>query len=1822
MSRVGSHVRVRGRHALLVAAAVLSVGAGTVLLRGFASGSSAEPTRAEATVAPRAAAGAASKAADTRVVADDAKPAAQTAPQRDVVRLLAGSFDPLSDSLPAQHGIPLRSEVSLPRDQPQYWLVQVRDQRFRDVARAVRSAGGAIAGVIPDDTYMVRATPTQRAEIARTPTVRWMGYYQPAWRVPVAMRGKKALLDLAGKRIYRVYLFRDDPNAEASRRALARMAGVKVVADGRAVLHVRATAARIPAIAALPAVQWIGVKPRVVAHNVNARWVNDTGIRDVYAATAAGRLTGAGQTAAVADTGLNYTYDLNGRAHIGFRDCNPDGTGCKQAIYTQITPGVAEASMNGVRNNATGHRKMVAYFDIGNTGPNMFDESSHGTHVAGSVDGDQPPFNQFTAADGLAPAAKHVHQNIASTSGGLVLPADDYDLWRQAYRPRNPASVSETSGVNGNPGDYIAPGYVPLEDARTHNNSYGLLAPVIDEGSAVALDQFVWDHEDMAIVVSAGNAGPRAFTIGSPSVAKNELSSGASANGRQPMASIDSMAAFSSHGPTGDPGRFGVDLATPGQIVVSTKGGTTDNYHTAQGTSMSGPILAGLATLVRQYFYDGYAAAGGDGFAAGSANPSQRRHNPSAALVKAALINGAVRMRGRYTGDDGVDTLDGQWPSAGQGFGRVNLDNSLYFANDPVKTWYADVYRGDTANANANLRPFVMGANQSRTFQLRVAPGQPLDVTLSWTDAPNLLPAGTPALVNNLDLVVTGPGGATYVGNNMNSRTNPGVTVAETPNNALAPPDVFNLSERIRVASPVAGTYTITVRAPAIAFANQGFALAASGLLSPLTGPTFVAGPPLQRDASGSPSISNVRVETISANTAKIFFDTNEPTTATADVVIGGTPTTFVDSYNVGNTTPSQANFPGLNAGPSETSAEYADRPVVGTKHEILITGLAPGQAATATLRARDLASNPNTTTAAANISSPAGAYQADAPDIGQLYEDPATAAQVGQWKNGTQLYASDNGDGAAILGAFAFRIPPAAVNPANINAAAVELTSSHDWVNRYTEDPIYNVDLLPQSVETNWGTQDYNGIKSAAADARVFPETTHRRGAYYKHDFTFRCADLPSLRSTLSTLTGADRMAAFRWETQPANVGFLAMEFGFNRRSRGPAERPKLLLFTGQSGYPDGRPCSPATPAPTISQVGIHGGHNPEQVTVSWETDEPSNSIVLFREKGSSAQWTQVATPVLTQIHAVQVFGLDDSKDYEFVVRSAACSGATTTDTNGGAGYDFFRNTSLGTPTPGPSYSFESGDEGWTVASSSLDPVTSSWVRRATGANATANGWHVAIGGGPANSYSDEDTTTLTSPPVSLVGATAAVRFFIARDMEPTFDFMHVEYSTDGTNWTRAASIDGTNPEYPGYEPAAREVRFSNPGGSFRLRFRFASDQLISSPVHLGVSVDEVGFLSYPVAEQGSEENLPLVGPVPPPSAGGLSEVPATRTGAATQADIDAGTGFCSIPAGQQPPPNGNKPDLVVSELSAVNNRGDDDDDDFDDDGRKDDDDDDDDDDGRGDDDDDDDDNDNRRDGRGRQGDKVTITATVRNIGTASAGSSRTEFKIDGEVVALVNTGSIPAGGQRKVSIVWNTRNEEPGPHVIEATADRNNQVNESNESNNSRTLVYTVQPNQAGNGSFEDDDAEDDRPDRWSDSDTDAGTATWSDGGSDGLKSVSLTGTGGSVATGGSPTWTSAPIEVTAGALMDLQASVRASGASSAATAGLIYLGQLGTVVDRVTLLTAPLSTAGFTTLEQAVTIPAGVASVRIVLSGFAATDLATAGTVTFDDVGLFAR
>ena len=257
------------------------------------------------------------------------------------------------------------------------------------------------------------------------------------------------------------------------------------------------------------------------------------------------------------------------------------------------------------------------------------------------------------------------------------------------------------------------------------------------------------------------------------------------------------------------------------------------------------------------------------------------------------------------------------------------------------------------------------------------------------------------------------------------------------------------------------------------------------------------------------------------------------------------------------------------------------------------------------------------------------------------------------------------------------------------------------------------------------------------------------------------------------------------------------------------------------------------------------------------------------------------------------------------------------------------------------------------------------------------------------------------------------------------------------------------------------------------------------------------------------------------------------------------------------------------------------------------------------------------------KAGEKVVIRATISNVGSAAAAATSTSFTLDG--VALPNspvaTGAIPAGGSVTVELAWDTRGVS-GEHVIGVGADSSGVVAEAREGNNSGTLSVSVRGNKVTNGDFEQSNDAETGPAAWTGTSTGAGTTSYSeDGGSDGSSGASMTGTGGNAALAGVPTWTSAPIAVTAGELLDLRVLVSSTGMSSAPSVGLAYLGNAGQLLNTVRLLEVPLVTDGFATLERSVTLPKGVTAVRVVLFGFAPGDLATAGTVTFDEVGLYA-
>lgn len=179
----------------------------------------------------------------------------------------------------------------------------------------------------------------------------------------------------------------------------------------------------------------------------------------------------------------------------------------------------------------------------------------------------------------------------------------------------------------------------------------------------------------MRLSQAAGNDGTDANRdgisdleqIGSQAAAKNCITVGASENFRpdlpltfgafsqfnerpfkfDPMANnLDGMAAFSSRGPTQE-NRVKPDVVAPGTGILSalSKDATDEEtfgvsgdpkWFYDAGTSMATPLVSGCAAIVRQALQAQPPAEASESF------------EPSAALVKAVLINGAVELKGQY----------------------------------------------------------------------------------------------------------------------------------------------------------------------------------------------------------------------------------------------------------------------------------------------------------------------------------------------------------------------------------------------------------------------------------------------------------------------------------------------------------------------------------------------------------------------------------------------------------------------------------------------------------------------------------------------------------------------------------------------------------------------------------------------------------------------------------------------------------------------------------------------------------------------------------------------------------------------------------------------------------------------------------------------------------------------------------------------------------------------------------------------------------------------------------------------------------------------
>jgi subtilisin family serine protease len=409
--------------------------------------------------------------------------------------------------------------------------------------------------------------------------------------------------------------------------------------------------------------------------------------------------------------------------------------------------GVADTGLDTGTNDATMHDdfegRIVSIYALGRPG-DASDIHNHGTHVAGSVLGDGSTSNG--QIQGMAPAARVVFQSLMDS--GRELGGIPVDLGVGLF------DVARDDG------------------AHVHTNSWGANVEGAYTTDSDSADVFAFNNREFLILFSAGNWrrnmwGTWLTGVGSPGTAKNVLTVGASESvrplpgtvhipGEPPRTDIDDVADdqgdvawFSCVGPAQN-NRQKPDVVAPGTWILSTRSSVsvadtdedstwthpeavglglpgepifglatedapdappgsgpdvTENYYFSNGTSMATPLTAGSCALLRQYLTE------------------QRGHTPSAALLKALIINGAV--------DLGMGI-----PDTGQGWGRVDLTNML-FPPGTNRVQYDDTLAN--AVATGDVRSYDVWVSSAAA---------PLVVTLVWRD-----PAGS-TIQNRLHLRV------------------------------------------------------------------------------------------------------------------------------------------------------------------------------------------------------------------------------------------------------------------------------------------------------------------------------------------------------------------------------------------------------------------------------------------------------------------------------------------------------------------------------------------------------------------------------------------------------------------------------------------------------------------------------------------------------------------------------------------------------------------------------------------------------------------------------------------------------------------------------------------------------------------------------------------------------------------------------------------------------------------------------------------------------------------------------------------------------------
>jgi serine protease AprX len=694
----------------------------------------------------------------------------------------------------------------------------------------IQEVGGVLGDPFPSYSIIVEMDEKSREKVRTLSFVRWIGHYDPSFRISsgllkeleeretedreakVTHTVEKAITSPRSKIITPSEIatpipnkfsisFHTKENLKAAIPEIKKLGGDIVGESGNSItcnLPQENLTEKIKELVSIHGVKLIDtIKMRKLRNDIATKIMCDLELSSSFNIP----LSGKGEIVGVADTG--FDTDDPSKMHKDFED---------RIIGIRSWPISPEYN-------------DIVQFPGDDDGP-ADKWSGHGTHVSGSVLGDGKMSQGLIR--GLAVKAKLFFQALEQP----MIWTNEYLQWYRRKYMQNPPSY-ELAGIPQNLNYLFQQAYDA--GAKIHTNSWGGgYDGVYDEFSA-DIDRFVWEHKDMVILFAAGNDGEDknrdgkidSMSITPPGTAKNCICVGASENlrtsgGLNPDGPCDTygscwndpssivpfpsnpikddrisddvsdIVAFSSRGPCID-NRFKPDIVAPGTNILSTRSSKAKKqgwgllpwndpkkqfYMYMGGTSMATPLTAGAVALIRQYL-------------------RQQGLNPSASLVKAALINSALRLPFRYSVDTNTSNL---WDFE-QGWGHVNL-KPFISEIDGFRMEFNDV---------EGLRT---GEQKEYLFTV-INSHFPFKVTLVYTDYP-ASPEKYPSIINNLNLFVTTPDDKDYHGNQFS----PPYDSAFDSNNNV---------ETVYIQNPESGIYKVTVLASDVSAGPQDFSLVISG---------------------------------------------------------------------------------------------------------------------------------------------------------------------------------------------------------------------------------------------------------------------------------------------------------------------------------------------------------------------------------------------------------------------------------------------------------------------------------------------------------------------------------------------------------------------------------------------------------------------------------------------------------------------------------------------------------------------------------------------------------------------------------------------------------------------------------------------------------------------------------------------------------------------------------------------------------------------------------------------------------------------------------